>query len=182
MTATLFLSWPFARGDESGTTRMTVYFLRDDSHKQWCGYASESQFKAQIQSLQALTVGGANYEDGHLSTVRVTETDETGDWAVNDEYTFDKSGKIQTLKRTINILPEDNSEEQFFIIRNEKAIKQRSTYRELSTGKATRKTVNWFHAPPVVTKIEAFPFSLLIDSKRIEVWSKGSACIDTVQR
>ena len=176
-TFTLFLSLAFAQSGENRTPGKAVYFLKDDSHKQWCAYANESRFKTQIQSLKAMIVGGADYADGRLLTARVTETDETGDWAVNDEYTYNKSGKIQALKRTINILPEDFSEEQIFVIENGRAVKQRSVYRELRTGKVSQKSVNGFEAPPVITNTEGFPFSDLIGSKRYEVWSKGSVCI-----
>jgi len=175
--ATVFLSLALAQSSEKGVTRNAVYFLKDDSDKQWCAYASESRFKAQIESLKAVVVGGASYSDGRLLTVRVTETDETGDWAVNDEYTCDKSGKIQTLRRTINILPENSSEEQFFVIEKGRAVKQRSVYRELRTGKATGKSVNWFEAPPVITATEAFPFWPLLGARRDEVWSRGSVCV-----
>jgi hypothetical protein len=176
-TAAVFLSLGLAESNEKGATGKAVYFLKDDSHKQWCAYASESRFKAQIQSLRALVVGGADYADGRLLTIRLTETDETGDWAVNDEYTVNGSGKIQTLKRTVNILPEDSSEEQLFVIEKGSAVKQRSVYHELRTGKVTQKPVNWFQAPAVITDAEAFPFLPLIGSRRNEVWSRGSLCI-----
>jgi hypothetical protein len=177
IAATLSLGWAFAPSGENGITGKTVYFLKDDSHKQWCGYASESRFKSQIQALVARVVGGADYTGGRISRVRVTETDETDDWAVNDDYTISNNGKIKTLKRTINILPENNSEEQLFLIQNGKAIKQRSIFHALGMGKTPQKSVDWFKAPPVVTNIGAFPFSALIGSKRTEVWSKGDTCI-----
>lgn len=181
LNVAVLLGFAFAQSSESNSSKKTVFLLRDDLHQQWCGYASESLFKLQIQSLKALVVGGADYADGHLSMVRVTETDETGDWAVNDEYIFDKAGRIRTLKRKINILPEDTSEEQMFVIENGKAIKQRSTYHELGTRKATQKRVDWFEASPVITDVEAFPFAPLIGSKRFNVWSQGEACIDVKQ-
>lgn len=154
-----------------------VYFLNDDSHKQWCGYASESRLRAQVQALGAMIVGGVDYKNGRVSSIHVTETDETGDWAVNDEYTFDEKGMIHGLTRTIDIIPEDNSEEQTFLIQNGKAIKQRSTHRELHTGKPTPKTVDWFKAPPVITDIKAFPFSALIIGNRQAMLPTDEVCI-----
>jgi hypothetical protein len=181
VTATLFLGLAFAQTHENGITGKTVYFLKDDSHKQWCGYASESRFKAQKQALAPMVLGGADYTDSRISTVHVTESDETGDWEVYDKYTADKSGKLESLKRTINILPEHNSEEQLFLMQNGKAIKQRSIFHALGMGRTPQKSVDWFKAPPVVTSIGAFPFSALIGSKRTEVWSKGTACIHMEQ-
>jgi hypothetical protein len=175
--AAVFLSLVFADSSEEQVNGNAVYFLRDDSHRQWCAYASESRFKEQIQPLRALVVGAANYANGRLLALHLTQTDETGDWAVNDEYTCDKSGKIETLRRTINILPEDSSEEQLFVIHNGRALKQSSVHRELRSGKASQRSVNWFKAPPVMTDIEAFPFSALIGSRRGDVWSGGSVCV-----
>jgi len=175
--ATIFLSLVFAECSQEQVKGNAVYFLRDDSHQQWCGYASESRFKAQIQPLRALVLGAANYANGRLLALRLTQTDETGDWAVNDEYARDKSGKFEALRRRIEILPEDSSEEQLFVIHNGRAIKQRSVYHELRTGKVSQKSVNWFKAPPVMTDIEAFPFSPLIGSRRNDVWSAGSVCV-----
>jgi hypothetical protein len=94
VAATLSLGWAFAQSGENGTTGKTIYFLKDDSHKQWCGYASESRFKSQIQALVAMVVGGADYMGGRISRVGVTETDETGDWGVVDDYTISNSVKI----------------------------------------------------------------------------------------
>ena len=77
----------------------------------------------------------------------------------------------------INILPEDNSEEQLFLISNGKAIKQRSTNRELRTGRLTQKSIGWFEAPPVITEIKAFPFAALIAGKQQVVWATGEVCV-----
>ena len=181
IAATLFLGWAFAQSGENGMIGKTVYYLKDDSNKQWCGYTSESRFKAQIQALAARVVGDTEYADGRILTVHLFETDETGDWGVYDEYSASKSGELRGLKRTINILPEHVSEEQVFLIQNGKAIKQRSTFRDLDTGKPIQKSVDWFKAPPVVKGIDAFPFSALIGRKRIEVWSKGEVCIPVGQ-
>ena len=162
---------------QSGGGRKVVYFLQDDVHTQWCGYSSETAFKAQVQPLRAMIVGKVDYTDSRPSTIQVTETDETGDWAVNDEYALDASGRVQALKRTINILPEDMSEQQAFVIRDGKADLQRSTYRELRSGKPTEKRVSWFEPPPVVTSVHAFPFSALITGKQQAVWASGRACV-----
>jgi hypothetical protein len=177
-TAALFLGWAFAQGGPGGTTEgKTVYFLKDSAHKQWCAYASESQLRTQVQSLRAMVVGGVDYVGGRVSAVHVTQSDETGDWAVNDDYSVDEAGKIQRLRRTINILPEDNSEEQVFLLASATPFLQSSTHRELRTGKPTQKTVGWFHAPPVVASLRAFPFAALIGGGRQDAWANGTACV-----
>ena len=177
ITAILLLGGAFAQSSANRPKGRVLYFLKDNTHRQWCGYGNESQFKAQIQSVGAMVVGRVDYTNGHVSAVHVTQADETGDWAVNDEYSLDDHEKIRTLKRTINIIPEDTSEEQLFLISNGKAIKRRSIYRELRTGKQTQKSVDWFESPPVITDLPAFDFSALVVGKRQAVWSNGEACV-----
>jgi hypothetical protein len=154
-----------------------LYFLEDDAHGQWCGYASEAQFKAQVQPLRAMVVGRVDYTDGRVSKVGVTETDETGDWAVNDEYVINGAGKIQSLKRTINIIPENLAEDQFFLIENGKAVRQRAYSRDLRTGKPTQRSASWFEPPPIVKSLQAFPFSALIVGGQRPVQPDGAFCV-----
>jgi hypothetical protein len=111
-----------------------------------------------------------------MSEIHVTQTDQTGDWAVNDEYILDQNERLQTLKRTINIIPEDTSEKQMFQIKNGKAVKQSSRQTDLRSGEATQKSVDWFHEPPVITNMRGFLFLPLSDKRR-EVWSRGEACV-----
>jgi hypothetical protein len=146
-------------------------------HRQWCRYARQSELKAHIRAVRAMTVGNVEYKNGRVFTIRVIEQDETGDWEVQDEYTVDGAGRIRTLKRTVNIVPEDTREEQDFLITNGKVTQRRSTRRELRTGKRTQKRVEWFQAPPVVTRLQNFPFSELIFAKRQAVWSTGQVCV-----
>ena len=101
-----------AQSVADGTSR-TVYFLKDDSRMQWCGYASRARLDDQVRSLMAMVIGGANYTAGRLSTIKLTETDETGDWAVNDEYAIGEDGKIQSLRRTINIFRRTTARNSF---------------------------------------------------------------------
>jgi len=174
-TPILFLSCGFAQIKDTGTR--TIYYLQDAAHKQWCGYSSEARMKSQIQPLRSMILGKAEYENDRVSKILVTEADETGDWAVNDEYAVSGNGKIQSLKRTINIIPEDISEEQQFVIENGKPVKQRSALRELRTGRPTQKSVDWFQPPTIVISINGFPFSGLLLSKKEAIWLNGELCV-----
>lgn len=176
LLASLSLGCADAQNVANETTK-TLYFLKDDSHMQWCGYATEARLKDQVQSLMAMVIGGAEFANGRLSTVKITEADETGDWAVNDEYTVGADGKIRSLRRTINIIPEDNSGEQRFVVKDGRAIKQSDIHHELRTGKPTQNSVDWFKAPPVTTEVTSFPFFTLITSKKHVVWSTGEVCV-----
>jgi hypothetical protein len=57
LIAIMLVSLALAQSDANWATGKAVYFLKDDARKQWCGYASESKFKAQIESLKAMVVG-----------------------------------------------------------------------------------------------------------------------------
>lgn len=173
----LFAGQPFAQSGAARVAAKTLYFLRDDHDKRWCGYADKSRLEAQVRSLGAMVVGGVDYTNGRVTTVDITEEDETGDWAVNDEYTLDENERMRTLKRTINIIPGNTSEEQVFRVQGGKAIKLRSTYRDLRTGKPTNSRADWFEPSPVITSLQAFPFWMLIATKRQVVWTAGEACI-----
>ena len=99
------------------TARATIYFLGDESQRRRCGYGDASQWRDQARALGGSPVAGeVDYVDGRVSAVHVSETDESGDWAVSDECNAGGNGTLQRLKRTINIIPEDNSEEQVFLL------------------------------------------------------------------
>lgn len=174
--AGVFSATAFAQsGKDAAAT--TVYFLEDPSGMQWCGYASRVRMEQQTQTLMAMVNGAADYRGRRLSTIKVSESDETGDWAVNDEYTIGPRGNVQTIRRTINIIPEDNSEEQLFDVRDGKIIKRKDSRRELRSGKPTEKTVDWFQPPRLISAVDSFPFSVLITTLKQSVLSKGELCV-----
>ncbi len=156
-----------------------IYFLRDDTDMRWCGYAGQLRYKAQATLLNPMVVGAADYDSGRIAKVRVTEEDESGDWVVYDEYTVSEGSKIRTLKRVINIIPEDNSEEQVFSMVDGKAVKQRSAHHELRSGKPTGHTVEWFESPSIITRPQMFPFWTLLNQSKA-VWANGEACVRDV--
>jgi len=166
-----------AQRNAGGSAGKAVYFLKDDAHQEWCGYASEARFRALIQPMQAMVVGRVDYTEGRVSAVLVTEEDETGDWSVNDEYSLGQDGRVRALKRTINVIPEDVREVQEFTIRNGKAYRTGDSYRELSSGKPTENRADWFEPPPVITSLENFPFFGLVVGKQNSVWTSGEACV-----
>jgi hypothetical protein len=173
----VLLSSMFMQGGSPQTAAKTIYLLEDAEHQQWCAFSSESGWKSQVNSLSAMRVATVDYVNDHISVVHITEEDETGDWIVYDHYSFDKSGALQKLKRTMNILPGNRSEEQVFLVQDGKTIKQSTISRDLSTGKPTAPSNDWLPDVPIITSVQAFPFSSLIGSKRLEIWSKGKACI-----
>jgi hypothetical protein len=95
VTAMLFASWACAQSGSNMPVGTAVYFLKDEMHRQWCRYARQSELKAHIRAVRAMTVGNVEYKNGRVFTIRVREQDETGDWEVQDEYTVDSAGKIR---------------------------------------------------------------------------------------
>lgn len=182
VTAALVVSWLFAQSGASHSAGSSIYFLKDDLHERWCGYASESRFKTEVQLLRAQVVGKTDYMNGRVSVVHVTITDESGDWAVNDDYTLDNNQNVRSLKRTINILPEDTSEEQLFVMEKGQPHRQRSAYRDLRSGQSTRKRVDWFQAPPIITELTNFPFGALIFESQYRIWTSGQECVSEGRR
>jgi hypothetical protein len=169
------VEWATAQTTSPEHSTKTIYFLKDDARNEWCGYASEAQFKSQVEPRMAREVGGADY-DSYLTTVHFTEEDETGDWTVFDEYTLDKSGVIRSLIRKIEIIPENAAEQYRFRIENGKAVTVGTTFRELDTGRPRKRAVGWFKQPPIVTDPKTFSFWRFLQSEREEVLSKGEAC------
>jgi hypothetical protein len=140
-----------------------IFFLEDNGKAQWCAFNSEATWKTAIQDTQAMTVGTLTYSDDHLSQIDVTETDESGDWTVYDQYFLDDQGCIVKLSRMINVLPGDRSVSQFFSIREGRATKTLTTVRRLSTGKAlTSPKPIWLPELPVETSVKMFAFSRLL--------------------
>ena len=115
-----------------------MFFRKDVPLNQWCAYKSETDWRTEMDPFQPETIGGVEYVSDHVSVVHVTTTDQSGDWAIYDDYSFDKNERLQSLKRTINVLPGRLSEEQVFRIQAGKAIQEKSTISELGTGKPTQ--------------------------------------------
>jgi hypothetical protein len=161
--------------DEHGSSR-DVYYLQDQANHQWCAYKDRDDWKSAVQLLTARTAGGLVYSGGRLATVHVSQTDESGDWAVFDAYSVDPSRKIGEIIRRINIIPDRTSETQVFVVRNGRAVKQSSIVVDLETRKPGPKPVQWLRPDPVVTRIEAFPFAALI-GKHKEIWAVGKVCV-----
>jgi len=170
-----------AQTDKKPDKSATLYLLRDDSKLQWCGYADEPKFKSDVQSLLARNVAVVNYVRGRVASIQMNETDETGDWAVNDNYLADPNEVLQSLKRMINIIPEDNSEEQVFLLKGGHPVKESSNIRELRSGRPTANRVSWFEAPPVVASLQEFPFASLIP-RLSDVKTTGRLCIPDQQK
>src|SRR3954465_7773238 len=113
----------------------SMYLLEDAQGQRWCAYRSQAAWKSAVDSLQALDVARVEYRNEHSSAVNFTQQDEAGDWIVYDRYSLGENGRLNQLRRKINIIPGDVSEEQVFEINDERANKISTVRRKLSTGK-----------------------------------------------
>jgi hypothetical protein len=145
-----------------------LYLLDAAAGRQWCVYRREAEWNADVQRQQAMVVGTAEYKNDRLVAVNVIEQDESGDWIVYDNYSIGAAGEPQSLKRTVNILPGERSEELVFQLRARQATQQSRTTRQLGTGRPLRNTEAWLPSVRVVTSVEAFPFAPLIGLDRVK--------------
>jgi len=158
------------------SVRQSMYLLEDVPGQRWCAYRSQAAWKSAVDSLQALGVATVEYRNEHSSAVNFTQQDEAGDWIVYDRYSLGENGRLNQLRRKINIIPGDVSEEQVFEINDERANKISTVRRKLSTGKIDGNPRDvWLPDLPVITTLQAFPFSSLLN-KRSAVLSKGKDC------
>ena len=127
--------------------------------------------------VAAPQVARVDYSNGRIAFVYMTDIHETGDWTTFDKYSFDKNEILTDLERTIDI-PSGLREEQSWTIRNNAAIKQKSTLRNSKTNEVVSSRDVWFPSPAVAARQQAFPFWRLIRDKRQEILSKGRACAD----
>ena len=178
-TLMMFIGVVFVKQAFTQSVSRNIPLLDDTEHHQWCAYRSESDWTAEVRSLNALSVGTLEYTGDHISKIDVTAEDESGDWIVYDHYALDSGGKIRELSRTINILPGDRSENETYIIRDEKARKQSSSTERLSTKEvlpSQQDQETWLPNVPVVTRLKDFPFSDLISKKSLDT-SSSKVCI-----
>lgn len=150
----------FKTSSLSGQPKASKVFLMEYTQSQnWCAYDDEAAWNAAVHDAQAIRVGTLTYSNDHLSEIDVTETDETGDWTVYDQYFLSQLGEITRLSRMINVLPGDRSVLQTFSFEDGEAKQISSTQKELSTGKplSSPKSV-WLPELAITKDIKLFPF------------------------
>ena len=169
MLLLLILACALANNASSqAATEKKLYLLKAAAQQQWCIYRSETEWNCDVQRQQAMVVATVEHIRGRLIAVNVTEQDETGDWIVYDNYTIGADSQPQSLKRTVNILPGDRSEELMFQVRGGRASQLSRTTRQLGTNKPLHNADSWLPNVPVVARVQAFPFASLIAPERLK--------------
>jgi hypothetical protein len=165
------------QGRSSKPPDLEIFIIRDDQHQQWCGYKNRSESRAEAERLKAMVVVGVEYSGVNISTVHVTEGDESGDWNVDDRYSLDKRGMLQSLSRVIDNFSIGITQDEIFRMRNGRAVKERTSSRSRRTGAATKElSGDDLPVVPIVTRVDSFPFWILVRDKLHEIQSQGKAC------
>jgi hypothetical protein len=156
----------FQSGFASAQAKASKVFLLEDAGKnRWCSYLSESTWKSKVQQVGAMRVGTLVYSDNRLSQIDVTETDESGDWTVYDQYLLSEDGEVVKLTRLLNVLPGDRSVSETFSISNGKATKTAMSEKQLSTGKpVSSPRGDWLPDVAIETEPKMFPFYALLSN------------------
>jgi len=165
-------------GRSSGDSS-SVFLLKDDTNHQWCAYASKAAWQSRVDDITARTVAGAEYDDGQLVKLDVSENDESGDWLVSDHYTVDREKRLVQLQRSIEVIPDRAIKEERYSIKNGRLTKDSSVVRSMSNNEIVAAPDLSTPSLRVATRVSDFGFASLIgDRKHLEeVLNAGSKCI-----
>jgi hypothetical protein len=154
-------------------------FLLQDKNSSWCGYKNKAEWSSDVETDEAETVGSLEYSANKLTTINVTEDDESGDWTVYDTYRINNGGEIVELKRTINIIPGDRSEQDFYTFETGRPKLKSSEVRSLSTQKKSEPSSKetWRPNVPIVTEIGQFPFNSFLLNNHFLLSSNVKECV-----
>jgi hypothetical protein len=163
-------------GCEAGQLKtQKLYFLRDDSAKQWCGYTNQTVENAEFGRMHSVLDGEVDYTNGQVSRIVFTLNSVSGDWDVQDEFIVDKDERFNTVRRSIVNLTHGVEEVQQFIVQDGKAIRQSTTTRALQTGEPAPALTDDYGA--VITTVTAFPFWTFVKERHQQILSEGKLCV-----
>jgi hypothetical protein len=164
----LSIGWLAQCESSSQQANEKLFLLEDAPQQQWCIYRNEAEWRTDAELRQAMVVATVEHVSGRVAGVNVTEEDETGDWIVYDNYAIGPDGQPQSLKRTVNILPGERTEQLMFQLRAGKASEQSRATRQLGTDKPLLNAETWLPNVPIVTNIGSLPFARLIGAERLK--------------
>lgn len=153
-----------------------LFFLDDADHSTWCVYANESSWKDAVEKTGADNVATAEIADFKAITIQFTQSDETGDWMVFDEYTVGRDDSMVGLSRRINVLPADRTIEEKYALQNGALVKMSTATRSLTTSKILQNGGPWSPDLPVLKRVQDFPFATLIHYSPTQIAASGQVC------
>ena len=154
-------------------------FLLQDKNSSWCAYKNKGEWSSDVETNEIVRVGSLEYSANKLAIVNVTEEDESGDWTVYDTYRIDNGGNIVGLRRTINIIPGDRSEQNFYTFENRRLKLKSREVRSRSTQKKSEPSSKetWRPNVPIVTEIGQFPFNSFLLNNHFLLSSNAKECV-----
>lgn len=177
LSTVLLMGSALAQVRPSPISDREIFLVEDPQSRRWCGYSSKSASKSEAERLNAMVVVGVENTNGLISTVHVTEWDESGDWSVDDTYSLDKKQKLQTLLRVTDNFSLGITQERQYRIENGEAVMKSSRSRAGRTGTPIADlSSDDLPDVPITSDLRSFPFWPLIRDRRHEVLSKGVAC------
>lgn len=136
-----------------------VYLLEDVVANQWCAYSSKSEWLTAIDKKIAMAVATVEPAEKKESfSIKVTQTDESGDWMVYDDYEL-KAGFVTRLLREIRVLPGDIDQQQVYAAHDGSMKRLSTSSRSLTTGQVVSESHDWMPTLPIWTKASEFPFA-----------------------
>jgi len=175
----LFISTAMGQVQSPKAAPKSFYVVNDEVNDRWCAYTSESEWRSRVDSPEtdARTLARLEYTKGRVSSIYVTNLDDpgAGDWTIFDLYSLDKSEKLRSINRTINVIPGSINELEIWAIQNGKPVKEST--RDPVSLKPVKPTNEWVPNVPIFGSVSAFPFWPLIHDRWQEILSRGSACV-----
>jgi hypothetical protein len=155
-----------------------IFVLERPESGQLCGFINErqwAQFPRERNDIDVVAV--VSLADGVVASILVERYSE--DTATYDEYSVDRKGNIDRLKRTFDVVPDRITREQIWSIRDGKAVKTSESWMEFKTHRpiAPHKEIEDFGTSPIIFRVMDFPFYPLIIDGHPDRWPSGSYCI-----
>jgi|ERR1700733_414631 hypothetical protein len=156
----------------------TLYVLHDSDKDVWCGYRDATQWRAAIDQLEALEVASVEYQNQHPQIVKMTTEDspEAGDWLVYDTYTLNQAGRVISLERITNFLPEDATRTEKYELNKGNLLRISTITKSLTSGRAIPSKQIDFPSLPIATAASDLPFATILDRSQ-DVWGGRTVCV-----
>ncbi len=126
-------------------------------HGQWCSYASRAAWQKASDDNYLFVSASAHLAGGKVQSLMYFRSDESGDWAVIDNYSF-KNGEVFSLTRTYNTFDKQRVVDTFSA-RHGGLVRTSRRYFSLDDKPVKpRKGVDYDAHMPAYARLDAMPF------------------------
>jgi hypothetical protein len=160
------------------TTR-SVYLFEDFKEQRWCAYTDQSKWSASLAVAPTRHWALVQAGPDRVRTIQLTLEADSGDWSVEDLYSFNTLGSLEKIRRRIIHESGGFIEESLFTIQNGNPKLQKQETKSAYSGqmmKSQRDTNYYFFADPeLYDSLGHFPFANLI--KAAQGLKQVSTCL-----